>query len=102
MKYVMSWKKKQHGTTAAYEAAQKRVLALMEDWRRPDGVVIHQFLLRAGETGGFAVFETDDLAAVHTATAVFSDFNFRIEPVVDIDRALAARGVRVEWRGASA
>ena len=29
MKYVMTWKKKQHGTTAAYEAAQKRVLALM-------------------------------------------------------------------------
>lgn len=98
MKYVMTWKKKQHGTTADYEASQKRVLALMARWRRPEGVLIHQFVVRAGSTGGFAVFETDDLAAVHEATAVFSGFNFHIDPVLDIEDALAAGGVAVEWR----
>ena len=96
MKYVMTWKKKQHGTTADYEAGQRRVLDLMAKWRRPEGVQIHQFLVRAGSTGGYAVFETEDLAAVHEATAVFSGFNFHIDPVLDIDAALAATGVAVE------
>ncbi len=56
MKYVMTWKRKRHSTTAAYEAAQERVLALMQDWRKPDEVVIHQFVVRSGdEGGGYAV-----------------------------------------------
>ena len=61
---------------------------------------IHQFVVRAGATGGYAVIETDDLAAVHEATAVFAGFNFHIEPVLDIDAALAARGHAIEWRDA--
>jgi hypothetical protein len=100
MKYVMTWKKKQHGTMAEYEASQRRVLELMRKWQRPAGVQIHQFLVRAGTTGGYAVFETDDLAAVHEATAVFSAFNFHIDPVIDIDAALAATGLAIEWRDA--
>ncbi len=100
MKYVMTWKKKQHGTTADYEASQKRVLALMAEWRRPEGVLIHEFVVRAASTGGYAVFETEDLAAVHAATAAFSGFNFHIDPVLDIDAALAAAGIAVEWRDA--
>ena len=35
---------------------------------------------------------------VHDAVEVFSGFNFHIDPVVDIDVALAARGVALEWR----
>ena len=100
MKYVMTWKKKLHGTTAEYEANQKRVVELMRKWKRPAGVRIHQFLVRAGSTGGYAVFETDDLAVVHEATAVFSGFNFHIDPVLDIDAALAATGHALEWRDA--
>jgi len=30
MKYVLTWKKKRHGTTAEYEAGQKRVLEMMQ------------------------------------------------------------------------
>jgi hypothetical protein len=75
-----------------------RVLELMRNWRRPDGVLIHQFLVRAGESGGYAVFETDDLAAVQEATAAFSTFNFRVEPVLDIEVALAAAGAGTSWR----
>ncbi len=100
MKYVMTWKKKLHGTTSEYEAAQKRALELMRRWRRPEGVRIHQLLVRAGTSGGYAVFETDDLAVVHEATAVFSGFNFHIDPVLDLDAALASAGLAVEWRDA--
>ena len=100
MKYVMSWKRKRHGTTAEYEAGQQRVLELMRAWQRPAGVRIHEFVVRAGDSGGYAVFETDDLATVHEAATAFSGFNFHIDPVLDIDVALAARGIAVEWRDA--
>ncbi len=100
MKYVISWKKKQHDTTAAYEAAEKRVLDLVDGWKRPDGVLIHEFVLRAGDTGGFAVVETDDIETVHQAAAVFSHFNFHIDPVLDIDVAPAPKVPTVEWRDA--
>ena len=94
----MSWRKKRHGTTAEYEAGQERVLELMRNWRGPDGVLIHQFLVRTADTGGYAVFETDDLAAVHEATLAFAGFNFQIDPVLDIDLVLAAAGVALAWR----
>lgn len=100
MKYVMSWKRKRHGTQVEYDEATVRALDLMREWRRPDGVTIHEFVVRAGESGGFAVFETEDLAVVHKATTAFSGFNFHIDPVIDMDRALAANGVAVEWRDA--
>ena len=98
MKYVMTWKRKRHGTTAAYEAAESRVLALMQGWTDPEAVVIHQFVARSGDTGGYAVIETDDLEALRDAMEIFSGFNFHIDPVVDIDMALAARAVAIEWR----
>ncbi len=100
MKYAMTWKRKRHGTTAQFQAAERRVLALMQAWRRPDGVRIHQFVVRAGESGGYAIFETDDIGQVEEATRVFADFNFHIDPVLDIDAALAGVGVTVEWRDA--
>jgi Protein of unknown function (DUF3303) len=100
MKYVITWKRKRHGTMAEYEEGQRRALALLKDWRRPEGVTIHQWVARAGATGGYAVVETDDLAAVHEATRAFSGFNFTIEPVLDIDTALAASGHAIEWRDA--
>ena len=60
MKYVMTWKRKRHGTTAAHAAAEARVMALMQDWRKPETVLIHQFVVRSGDTGGYAVIETED------------------------------------------
>jgi hypothetical protein len=98
MKYVLTWKKKRHGTTAEYEAGQKRVLELMRAWRRPETVVIREFLVKVGEPGGYVVFEAEDLAAVHRETAAFSSLNFQVDPVIDIEDALAAVGVAIEWR----
>jgi hypothetical protein len=98
MKYVMHWKKRRHGTLAEYEAGQAQVMALMRNWRKPEGVIIHEFLVRVAEPGGYAVFETEDLTAVHAATRAFSSFNFHIEPVIDIDVALANAGLEIEWR----
>ncbi|MBP7001505.1 DUF3303 family protein [Amaricoccus sp.] len=98
MKYVLTWKKKRHGTTAEYEEGQRRVLELMRAWRRPDRVRIHEFVVRVGEPGGFVVFEAENLAAVHRETAAFAMLNFQIDPVIDVDDALAAVGAAIEWR----
>lgn len=98
---MIGWKRKRHGTSVENEASERRMLTLFGQWKRPEGVLIHQWLVRAGGSGGYAVVETDDLAAVHEATQVFSGFNFSIEPVLDIDVALAASGAAIEWRDAA-
>jgi len=98
VKYVLTWKKKRHGTTAEYEAGQRRILELMRAWRRPEGVTIREFLVKVGEPGGYVIFEADDLAEVHRETAAFSLLNFHIDPVIDVEEALAAIGLAIEWR----
>lgn len=69
---------------------------MMQAWRRPESVVIHQSLVKVGDPGGFIVFEAEDLSVVHRATAAFSPLNFHVDPV--IDDALALVGVTIEWR----
>jgi hypothetical protein len=101
MKYAITWKRKRHGSTADFERAERRVLALMRRWRRPDGVTIRELVLRRGESGGYAIFETDDTDRVEEATREFAGFNFHIDPVEDLDVALADPGVAIEWRDAA-
>ena len=61
MKYVLIWRERPYGSAADAEAAQERVLEIMQLWQAPETVAIHHFLVRVGEYGGFAVIETDDL-----------------------------------------
>lgn len=35
---------------------------------------------------------------MHGETAAFSSLNFQVDPVIDIDDALAAVGLAIEWR----
>jgi hypothetical protein len=85
MKYVITWRRKRHGTSADYAAGQRRITDLLDSWKHPDGVVLHQVVLRAEDTGGYAVFETNDPARVAAATSAFSNFNFHIDRVCDLD-----------------
>ena len=50
-------------------------------------------ILTAAKARGIRVIDVRD-----EASAVFAGFNFRIDPVRDIDVALSARGVAMEWR----
>lgn len=100
MLYVMTWKKKRHGTSAEYEAGRTKVIELVRAWRQPDCVQIHQFVLKVGEPGGYVVFEADDLSNVAWETAAFAGLNVHIEPVINLDDALAGDGRVVEWRDA--
>jgi hypothetical protein len=98
MKYVLTWWERPGGSHADYEAAQKRVLSVFRDWKMPESLQFHQFLVRVGEFGGYAVIETDDLAAVHRLTTTFAVFQFRLEPVLDVMDAVAAETEAIAWR----
>ncbi len=98
MKFVMMWRERAWGSAADAEAAQERVLEMMQHWSPPEAVTFHQFLVRVGEYGGFAVIETDDLEALQQMTSTFAVFEFAMHPVIDIGAALGAEGAAVAWR----
>jgi muconolactone delta-isomerase len=98
MKYVLFWRERAYGSAADAEATQERVLEMMQHWTPPETLKIHQFLVRVGEYGGFAVLETDNLEALHQMTSTFAVFEFIVHPVIDIAAALGAEGAAVAWR----
>lgn len=98
MKYVLTWWERPGGSHADYEAAQKRVLSVFQKWQMPESLKFHQFLVRVGEFGGYAVVETDDLAELEKATTIFAVFQFRVEPVLDVMDAVAAQAEGIAWR----
>ena len=102
MKYVVTWRERPGGSHADYEAAQKRILAMLQKWEMPESLQIHQFLVRVGEFGGYAVVETDDVADLQKVTTVFAAFQFRVEPVMDVMEAVAAEAEAIAWRDSNA
>jgi hypothetical protein len=102
MKYVLTWWERPGGSYADYEAAQKRVLSVFQNWEMPESLDIHQFVVRVGEFGGYAVLETDNVADVQKLTTTFAVFQFRLEPVMDVMDAVAAEEEGIAWREANA
>ena len=102
MKYVLSWWERPGGSYADYEAAQKRVLNVFQNWEMPESLDIHQFVVRVGEFGGYAVLETDNVADVQKLTTTFAVFQFRLEPVMDVMDAVAAEEEGIAWRDSNA
>jgi hypothetical protein len=98
MKYVMTWWERPGASYREYESAQKRVLEVFEAWKMPESLVFHQFLVRVGEFGGYAVIETDNPADLHRLSSAFAVFRFRVEPVMDVMDAVAAEADAIGWR----
>ncbi len=98
MKYVVTWWERPGGSYADYEAAQRRVLDVFRAWTMPESLTFHQFLVRVGEFGGYAVVETDDPGSLHRLTTTFAVFQFRVELVMDVMEAVAAETEAIAWR----
>jgi hypothetical protein len=98
MKYLVTWRERPNGSAAEYEAAQKRVLSLFADWEIPESLTFHQFLVRVGEFGGYAVIETDSPGDLQSLCTIFASFSFTVEPVMDVMDAVAAENRGIEWR----
>jgi uncharacterized protein with GYD domain len=102
VKYLVTWRERSGGSATDYEQAQKRVLAIFAKWEMPESLTFHQFLVRVGEFGGYAVVETDDPAALQRLSTAFAVFQFRVEPVLDVMDAVAAESEAIAWREAHA
>ena len=98
MKYVITWWERPGGSAADYEQAQKRVLQLFSQWEEPETVKFHQFLVRVGEFGGYAVVETNEPAVLHRIANSYAVFQFRVEPVLDVMDAVKAEQEGIAWR----
>ena len=98
MKYVVTWRERPTGSAAEYEAAQKRILEVFSVWDMPASLTIHQFVVRVGEFGGYAVLETDEPADLQYLTTAYAPFSFTVEPVMDVMDAVAAESRAIEWR----
>lgn len=75
---------------------------VFQNWEIPEALTFHQFVVRVGEFGGYAVLETDDLTEVQKAITTFAVFRFRLEPVLDVEEAVAAEAEGIAWRESNA
>jgi Protein of unknown function (DUF3303) len=101
MKYVVSWHERA-ADSLEYEAAKKRLLEIFKDFKMPAGCTIHQCLVRVGEFGGYILLETNAEAETDTLGRILdpvydrirdhfrADFQFKVDPVVDVTDAVAA------------
>ncbi len=97
-KYVLRWEERPGAGPSEYEAAQSRILEVFGEWDQPEGITFHQFVVRVGDWGGYAVIETDNLADIHALTTALAAFTFRLEPVVDVMDAVAIELQAMAWR----
>jgi muconolactone delta-isomerase len=101
VKYVVSWRERSGGSAIEYEAAQKRVLQLFQQWAMPETLKFEQFLVRVGDYGGYAVVQTGDVGALHKMTSAFAVFQFKVETVMDVMDAVAVEVDAIKWRDAT-
>jgi muconolactone delta-isomerase len=101
IKYVVTWSERGGGSALEYEAAQKRVLQLFQQWAMPETLKFEQFLVRVGEYGGYAVVQTGDIGALHKMTSAFAVFQFKVETVMDVMDAVAIEVDAIKWRDAT-
>ena len=101
MKYVLNYRDRPSGSPAGYEGTQERVLSLFQKWKMPASLVIHQFVTRLGEFGGYIVLETDNPADIHLLTTVFAVFECKVEPVLDVAQSVAVELQAIQWRQAN-
>jgi hypothetical protein len=90
MKYVLHYKPAQGLSHEDAIAAAERGLELFQKWEQPAGINILQFVTSYDVTsGGWIIFEADDLSSLLEDASVFGMFNEqRLIPVIDIMDAL--------------
>ncbi len=100
VKYRVSWHERVAGSALEYEAAQKRILQLFQQWAMPESLKFEQFLVRVGDYGGYAVVQTNDVGALHKMTSAFAGFQFKVETVLEVMDAVALEVEAIQFREA--
>ena len=65
-------------------AAQRRAARLLTERAMPPGLRVHELLSSIGGSGGYAVVETAEAEDLQHLAALFSAYECRIEPVLDL------------------
>jgi hypothetical protein len=71
-------------------------------WSPPESFTTHQFVTRVDGNGGFAVFETDDIASIALTCARFAPYlDFQVYPVLDWQAGMALLAEAAQGRDAA-
>jgi Protein of unknown function (DUF3303) len=86
MKLVLVYSDRAGGNVTENLEAAESAQKLLSKWAPNPSATIHQWLQRCDGNGGFAVVETDDVAALYKDIAIWSSWlEFEVYPVLDID-----------------
>ena len=82
MKFMVIYRERRADFDPA--AAQRRAARLLNERAMPPGLEVRELVARIGGGGGYALVETDDAGDLQHLSTMFSAYDCRIEPVVDI------------------
>ena len=98
MKYMIVWNERSQGSPAEYENAQKRILEVFNQWKKPDHFKIEMFVIRVGDWGGYMLVNCDDQLLIHQLCTMLPAFEFQVRPVVPVEDAIRAELEIMAWR----
>ena len=97
MKFVLTYMIRDGGSLAEREDAEKRAMQLLSKFE--PSVDISVWVDRIDGRGGFAVFESDDAAAMTKDIAIWAPLlNFELHPVIDVGDATPAQQEAIDFR----
>ena len=97
MKFVLTFTTRDGGSSAEQEATEKRAMQLLSKF--VPSVDISVWVDRIDGRGGFAVFESDDPAAMTKDIAIWAPFlDFELFPVIDIAEGTPAQQEAIDFR----
>ena len=89
MKFLVTYRERRADFDPA--AAQRRAARLLTERAMPAGLKVLELLSRIGGGGGYAVVETAEAEDLQHLASLFSAYECRIEPVLDLSYNGAAR-----------
>ncbi len=89
MKFLVTYRERKADFDPA--AAQRRAGRLLTERAMPPGLKVHQLLSSIGGGGGYAVVETSEATDLQHLAGLFSAYDCRIEPVIDLSFVDAVR-----------
>ena len=94
MKFLVTYRERRADFDPA--AAQRRAARLLTERAMPPGLKVQELLSRIGGGGGYAVVETGDANDLQHLAGLFSAYECRIEPVIDLSFNGAAKPGRTD------
>ena len=94
MKFLVTYRERRADFDPA--AAQRRAARLLTERAMPPGLQVHELLSRIGGGGGYAVVETAEAEDLQHLAGLFSAYDCRIEPVLDLSFNVADKLARTE------